>query len=285
MIIDCHTHVESMDEEVLEKHREASRTVDGSIILASPCPDNRTSNDQVAQYTETNPNHLFGFAVVNPCKEKTGQHELEVLIHEQHFKGVVLYCSSCGFHPSDTHVLAFLEVVQSLSIPVFFHTSDHMLGPEAALTYAQPILLDDIARQFPDLRMIIGSMGTPYTEQALMVVARHEHVFADLTIHPNRLWQTYNLVIAAHEHGVMEKLLFGSGFPDAQPGACMETLLGFNNLLVDSGLPTVPRSAIRAVIERDALSVLGITSEFKQTVEKGSSERLQAPEVSETSET
>jgi len=56
----------------------------------------------------------------------------------------------------------------------------------------------------------------------------------------------------------MDKLLFGSGFPLSNAGECIETLLGFNMLLSDTKLPTVPRGSIRNVIERDSLELLGI---------------------------
>jgi len=66
------------------------------------------------------------------------------------------------------------------------------------------------------------------------------------------------MVVAAYEQGVMDKLLFGSGFPSGNAGACMETLLGFNKLLGDTNLPTVPHGEIRSIIERDTLELLGI---------------------------
>jgi hypothetical protein len=59
---------------------------------------------------------------------------------------------------------------------------------------------------------------------------------------------------------VMDKLLFGSGYPQANAGQCMETLLGFNKLLADTNLPTVPRVDIQGIIERDTLELLGIRS-------------------------
>jgi len=65
-------------------------------------------------------------------------------------------------------------------------------------------------------------------------------------------------VVAANEQGVMDKLLFGSGFPLSTAGPCIETLLGFNMLLADTNLPTVPRDNIKNIIERDTLGLLGI---------------------------
>ena len=101
-------------------------------------------------------------------------------------------------------------------------------------------------------------MGVPFVEQTLVMVAKHKNVYADLTIKPRNVWQTYNTVISAHEYGVMDKLLFGSGFPAGNAGQCIETLLGFNMLLADTNLPTVPRGSIQNIIERDALALLGI---------------------------
>jgi len=92
----------------------------------------------------------------------------------------------------------------------------------------------------------------------LAVLSRHENVYADLTIRPNNVWQTYNMVVAAHEQGVMDRLIFGSGYPSGNAEACIEALLGFNTLLGGTNLPTVPRGSIRNVVERNSLELLGV---------------------------
>jgi hypothetical protein len=66
----------------------------------------------------------------------------------------------------------------------------------------------------------------------------------------------------------MDKLLFGSGFPAATAGQCIETLLGFNMLLADTNLPTVPRVNIRNIIERDTLELLGIKEKSEESLEE-----------------
>jgi hypothetical protein len=164
--------------------------------------------------------------------------------------------------------MRFYESAQELGLPVFFHNAVDPLGANAVLEYAQPFLLDEVAREFANLKIIIGNMGVPFVEQTLSMVGRHKNVYADLTIHPSRIWQTYNIVVAAYEQEVMDKLLFGSGFPSASAGECIETLLGFNMLLADTNLPTVPRGSIRNIIERDTLELLGIkdkTTEAEET--------------------
>ena len=108
------------------------------------------------------------------------------------------------------------------------------------------------------MKIVIGSMGVPFVEQTLLMLAKHENVYADLTIRPDRVWQIYNMVVAAYERGVMDKLLFGSGFPGGKAKECIETLLGFNKLLADTNLPAVPRGNISGIIERDTLKLLAI---------------------------
>jgi predicted TIM-barrel fold metal-dependent hydrolase len=153
--------------------------------------------------------------------------------------------------------MQFYESAQKLALPVFFHNGDALV-PEAVLDFAQPYLLDEVARKFPDLKIVVGTMGLPFIEQTLALAAKHQNVYADLTIWPKNVWQVYNIVVAAHEAGVMNKMLFGSGFPFGRAGQCIETLLGFNKLLADTNLPSVPRGHIQSIIERDTLNILGI---------------------------
>ncbi|MHC4759529.1 MAG: amidohydrolase family protein, partial [Planctomycetota bacterium] len=152
--------------------------------------------------------------------------------------------------------MQFYETAQEMLMPVFFHNDQSTRS--SVMNYAQPFLLDEVALSFPELKIIVGNMGSPFVEQTLALLQKHNNVYADLTLMPDRVWQVYNTVVSAHEYGVMEKLLFGSGFPSSSPGDCIETLLGFNKLLADTSLPRVPRDSIRQIVERDTLNLLGI---------------------------
>jgi len=105
-----------------------------------------------------------------------------------------------------------------------------------------------------------------------------------LTIQPRNVWQIYNMVMAAHEYGVMDKLLFGSGFPSGDAGRCIETLLGFNMLLADTNLPAVPRGSIRNIIERDTLGLLGIRDKRTEAQEVRSQETKKRRSIRATKE-
>ncbi len=258
MIVDCHTHINCAAENVeASEHLAAAETVDTCIVLATAEGASQEVNKKLSEYVSKHKEKMVGFAVVGPTKDKTNVKNLAFITDKLQLKGTVLYCSSCGFHPAHSRAMRFYESAQELGLPIFFHNGGP-LKSEAILDYAQPYLLDEVAREFSALKIIIGTMGIPFVEQTLSMVAKHKNVYADLTIRPSNIWQVYNMVAAAHECGVMDKLLFGSGFPFSKAGECMETLLGFNKLLADTNLPTVPRGNIRNIIERDTLELLGI---------------------------
>jgi len=273
MIVDCHTHIKQATEETeTSEHLAAAETVDVCIVLARSDGPSDEVNKKLAKYVNKHKEKMAGFAVVEPGTDKISTNHLKSIPDKLGLKGAVLYCSACAFHPTHSRAMRFYESAQELGLPVFFHNAIEPKRTDAVLEYAQPFLLDEVAREFANLKIIIGNMGVPFVEQTLSMVSRHKNVYADLTIHPGRIWQTYNMVVAAYEYGVMDKLLFGSGFPSASAGQCIETLLGFNMLLADTNLPTVPRGNIRNIIERDTLELLGIKEKSTEAEETKSEE-------------
>ena len=275
MVVDCHTHIRSVSIQNLDasEHLAAVEVADKCIVLATCLPSNdvvgggesgRTtadgSSDQVnkdlSQYVARYENKMVGFAFINPLTESASVRNLKSSTEKLGLKGVVLYCSQTPFHPAQTEAMQLYESAQELHLPVFFHNTP--VGPGGFLEYARPFLLDEVARTFPDLKIIVGGMGFPFYEQTLCLLAKHRNVYADLSVRPGNVWQIYNIVVSAYEQGVMDKLFFGSAFPAARAQDCMEALLGFNKLLVGANLPTVPRSIIQSVIERETLKLLGI---------------------------
>ena len=258
MIIDCHTHFdEKANRTIVSEYLLVSEMVQSCIVLASPSENSEQTNKALSDYVSGHKNKLIGFGVVNPKIDDISPKALKGFRDKLGLDGAVLYCASHKFHPAHSKAMQFYEAAQQLGLPVFIH-SYGLLNSDAVLDYAQPYLLDEIARTFPDLKIVIGSMGMPFIDQTLAMIEKHENVFANLTIQPNRIWQVYSIVLSAFEWGVMDKLLFGSGFPQNKANECIETLLGFNKILGIPNLPTVPRGSIREIIERDTLAVLGI---------------------------
>lgn len=258
MIVDCHTHIGFPGCDISpEDHFAAAEPVDACIVLAAPDEANRQSNKLVSEYVARHPKKMFGFASVNPATDDISVKYWSQVKNRMKLDGAVLYCCTEGFHPVHSRALQFYEVAETLKIPLFFHNAPPFTA-DSVLEFARPALLDEIAQKFKGLKIIIGSMGQPFVNETFCMLAKHENVFGDLTIHPQRVWEVYNIILSAHEASVLGKLFFGSGLPIQKAQSCIETLLGFNKLLADANLPTVPREKIREIIERDTLSILGI---------------------------
>ncbi len=269
MIVDCHTHL-SLDagEKGCAEHQAATERVDACIVFPSRVADRQGANAFVAQHVQAHKDRMVGFAWIDPREDDISVAALSDRMEKWGMQGIVLYCAAGGFHPSHSHALCLYEVAQEKGWPIFFHNGDLENKSEGNLSFAQPVLLDEIAQMYPDLKMIIGSMGRPFWEQTLHVIGRHKNVFADLSIRPTCVWQTYNMVVAAHERQVMDKLLFGSAYPPGRVESCIESLLGFNMMLADTNLPTVPRGQLRNVVERASFEILGIDTKHLKTKDR-----------------
>ncbi len=257
MIVDCHTHLYSEKSAINpQDHRVACKDLDACLVLSGCQRDRSESNAALADYVRQN-SKAVGFAAFNPVEDVVTAKILKKEVLEKGLRGLVLYCAEDQFHPAHSQAMRLYEAAEELKLPVFFHNCPPF-SSAAVMDYARPFQLDEVARTFPNLKIIVGRMGFPFIEQTWCLLGKHENVYADLTIIPQKVWEVYNVVMSAYEAGVMDKLLFGSGYPYALPQTCIETLLGFNKMLSDTHLPQVPREKIRSVIERDSLAVLGL---------------------------
>jgi predicted TIM-barrel fold metal-dependent hydrolase len=259
MVVDCHTHIPfPADQTLMSEHLLAAQIVDKCFVLAA-AEDGSEVNEKLSLYVNSIPQKMVGFAFVNPAKNNYNLKKLAQVTEKLQLSGIVVYCAQCGFHPADSRAMRLYEAAEQMKLPVFFHNGP-VLSSEAFLEYAQPMLIDEVARTFNNLKIIIGDMGTPFLDQTLLMIAKHPNIYADLTINPARPWLTYNTIIAAYEAKVLEKLLFGSGFPFGKAGQNIEILLGFNKLLSDTNLPSVPRQDIRSIIDKNVIDLLEIPS-------------------------
>ena len=257
MIIDCHTHLQCPERgDIRGTHAEMCERLDGCFVMAGASGNREVANTELADYIASNPK-AYGFANINPVADAVNTKGVKSLTTDRGLCGAVLYCSENQFHPAHSQAMRFYEAAEQLGLIAYFHNCPPH-SPEAVLDYAQPWLIDEIARSFPELKIIIGRMGMPFFRQTQALLSKHDNVYADLSIQPQRVWQNYNVVVSAYEAGVMDKLLFGSGFPYAEPDACIETLLGFNRMLTNTNLPQVPREKLRSIVERDTLTLFGL---------------------------
>lgn len=244
------------------RHRAASEPVDVTLVLGfkSQYLGAEIPNDQVASYVRNQGDRMIGIAGIDPSDPKEALTELRRARQELGMPGVAVAPAAQDFHPNSSQAMRLYAEAGALGMPVFFHTG-LQLTSATKMEYAQPVLLDEVARELPDLRIVIAHMGSPWIHETIMLLRKHNNVFAEISGLLQQPWRAYEALLSAHQCGVLEKLLFGSGFPDAPASLCIESLYSLNHLVHGTSLPTIPREQLRGVVERDALTLLGIAND------------------------
>jgi uncharacterized protein len=292
MIVDCHTHVWQTPDQLgqldlgdlakvaarrparagsggrmpwrtlpaadADHHWSNTAMVDKSIVLAFKSRYLRAEvpNRYVADYVNKFPQKLIGFAGIDPT-ERTALEELRACREGLQLRGVTLSPANQDFHPTDSRAMRIYAEAERLGMPVFVHPVA-LTAQESKLEYARPCLLDEVARNFPNLRLVIAQMGQPWVDETICMLGKHANVYADVSGMLQRPWQAYNALVLAHQHQVIDKLLFGSDFPLTSVTDCIEALYSINQIAQGTNLPAIPREALRGIVERETLSLLGL---------------------------
>jgi uncharacterized protein len=215
-------------------------------------------NDRTAEFVRAHPEKLIGFMSVHPDDAGVVD-EMERCVHELGLRGIKLGPNYQDFDPLGKSAFVVFEKAQQMGLPILFHQGTSPMRT-APLRYAHPLVMDEIAIAFPELRIVMAHLGHPWHVDTFAVIRKHPHVYADVSAQFYRPWSQYNGLRLATEWNVLEKLLFGSDFPVATPQETMDGLLAVNSVVEGTNLPRVPEDAVRRIVERDSLTLLGLTS-------------------------
>ena len=252
-----------------QQHLAACAYVDITMVLGfrSYYLEAHIPNSLIANYVRKHPDKLIGFAGIDPTRPKVAIDELCQAREEWGMKGICLAPAAQNLHPAHSNAMRIYEAACERKLPVMFHQGIH-IAPETILEFARPSLLDEVARTFPSLKIIVAHLGFPWVEETIVLLGKHANVYADISGLLDRPWPAYNALLSAYQQGVMGKLLFGSGFPWLSAADCIEALYSINQLCHGTNLPVIPREQLRGIVECEALSMLGI-----RTTSTPSSER------------
>lgn len=240
-------------------HDRAMHCVDAAVVIGfrSELLGAHVPNEYVADYVGRDPKRRIGVAGIDPMgDDPVGQVEAGL---DLGLAGVALSPAEQGFHPAHSAAMPVYERCVEAGIPIFV-TLDPPVTSAARLDFARPALWDEVARSFPTLPIVIGGLGHPWIDETLLLVAKHERVWSDLSGVVSRPWQLYGALVDASALGVLDKLLFGSGFPFELPAKAIESLYSVNAYGQGTPLPTVPRALLRGIVERDAIAALGLNA-------------------------
>jgi hypothetical protein len=213
-------------------------------------------NDEVAEFVAAAPDRRIGFLSIHP-EVADAEDELERARTDLGLKGIKLGPNYQVFDPLGAASLRVYELAERHGLPILFHQGASPVQ-DAPLRYAHPLLMDEIAIRFPELRIVMAHLGHPWQRDAIVTIRKHPHVYADVSALFYRPWSFYEGLRLATEWGTLGKLLFGSDFPVATPAETAAGLRAVNDPIAGTQLPPVPLDAVEEIIERDPLPLLGL---------------------------
>lgn len=211
--------------------------------------------ENLARWVSDAPSARVAFAGVDPSSESTLD-DIDAAA-ELGMVGLTVAPADCAVRPTDDRFLLMAERAASRGLPLLV-ANPCLQTPASVLEFARPSLLDEACRALPNLTVILGDLGAGFTEEAYAMIAKHPRVYAELSGVITRPWSLYTTMLGAFERGLTDKLLFASGFPQETPERAIERMYTVNAVRAGSQLPGIPREAVRTIVERDALRLLGI---------------------------
>ncbi len=262
-----HTERQPTIDEMADYYRERQMaavvfTVDAEHATGHP----RISNEEIAETCARHSDVLIPFASVDPWKGRAGVREARRLVTEYGVRGFKFHPSIQGFAPDDRMAYPLYEAIEESGLPALFHTGQTGIGAGVPggggirLKYSNPMLIDEVAVDFPELRIILAHPSFPWQDEALSVATHKPYVHIDLSgwspkYFPPQLVRYANSLLK-------DKVLFGSDYPVITPD---RWLSDFDKLEIK---PEVRPK----ILKENAARLLGLTKQAPAGTTEGESE-------------
>lgn len=222
-------------------------TVDARTNLGRP----PLSSEAIAARCAEHADVLVPFGSVDPLRGEAAVDQARSLVFNHGVCGFKFHPSLQGFAPDEERFWPLWAAIEELGVPALFHTGQNGIGAGLPggrgikLRYSDPLLLDDVAADHPNLTVILAHPSVPWQAQAISMATHKSNVFIDLSgWAPKHFPQ--ELVRAAD--GILKhKVLFGSDYPLIAPETWIEQ---FTSMVRPTVLP--------AVLKANAAALLGL---------------------------
>lgn len=192
-------------------------TVDAEAATGHP----PIHNEEIAESCARHPDVLIPFASLDPHRGRAAVRRARRLVEEHGVRGFKFHPSLQAFWPGDRLAYPLYEAIEELGVPAVFHSGQTGIGAGLPggggirLKYSNPIALDDVAVDFPDLTIVCAHPSVPWQDEALAVATHKPNVYIDLSgwsprYFPPQLVRQANSILK-------RKVLFGSDFPAITP--------------------------------------------------------------------
>ena len=197
--------------------------VDVGILSAWHGPEGALiPNDLVADWVAAHPERLAAVAAVDLRRPVAAVRELRRCVTELGFKGLRVIPWLWEAPPTDRRYYPLYAACAELGVP--FCTQVGHTGPLRPSETGRPIpYIDQVAIDFPELTIVCGHIGYPWTEEMVAVARKHERVYIDTSAYTARRYPP-ELVAYLRSDGGSRKVLFGSNHPMIAPARALEDL-------------------------------------------------------------
>ncbi|MFB0566692.1 MAG: amidohydrolase family protein [Candidatus Aminicenantaceae bacterium] len=222
-----------------------SHDIEKAVILAEICPITTgvVSNEFVLEFSK-NYDIYIPFCTINPYSVSHPVHEFKKYI-EQGAKGLKLYPSYNHYFPNERRMYPVYSEAQEKRLPVLIHTGSSIFKG-SKIKYADPIYLDDVASDFPDLPLVMAHSGRGlWHEKAFFLSRLHPHLYLEISGLPPKNLLKYFPDMEKN----IDKFIYGSDWPG------IKTIN--SNIEAIKELPLAEES-IKKILFKNAASILGL---------------------------
>ncbi|MFG6503892.1 amidohydrolase family protein [Microbacterium sp. P05] len=192
-------------------------TVDAETALGHP----PLSSEDIADGAARNNDVLIPFGSVDPRRGEDAVQRARRLIEDHGVRGFKFHPTVQGFDPSDEAWYPLYETLQDAGVVALFHTGQTGIGAGMRggrgfrLALSNPMLLDAVAADFPDLQIVMAHPSVPWQDEAISVATHKHNTWIDLSGWSPKYFPP-QLVRAANSF-LKTRVLFGSDFPLLTP--------------------------------------------------------------------
>jgi uncharacterized protein len=179
------------------------------------------SSEEIADRAAAHSDVLIPFGSVDPLRAGDAVAQARHLVTEHGVRGFKFHPSLQGFAPNDVAHYPLWSEIESLGVPALFHTGQTGIGAGLPggrgikLRLSDPMLLDDVAADFPALTVILAHPSVPWADSAISMATHKSNVYIDLSGWSPKYFPPA-LLRAANSY-LQDKVLFGTDFPLLTP--------------------------------------------------------------------
>ncbi len=188
------------------------------VVLVNPAIKGlpvRPMNVGVSRLLEDYPERFIGFAGFDPNNGAQAVREIEYAVEELGFSGLKSVPSALELDINDKAFYPCYKKAEELCIPILIHTGTVILKG-FRVKHVLPLMVDDVAFDFPDLKIICAHLGGWQYMDAINMLQHHSNVYADISFWPLNPLYTEFVPWSLLEKTVSDKILLGSDYPPGQ---------------------------------------------------------------------